>query len=160
MLPWRAAHPRSAGRRATAWSPSVDFVPWEKPDASLSVSQAAAEAAVVVRAVMKLVLEVIVVIGGVAHYNTDGGSCNIVYNGFTSPTGVSLSPSRRLKSSAYHEEPVWAFVSPFPSLLAIRLPPAHLAAPGSPLSPIRRSYLAVPCRSAPGERLSHGFQSW
>ena len=65
MLPWRAAHPRSAGCIATAWSPSLKYVPSVKPGASLPVSQAAAVAAVVVGALMILVLEVLVVAGGV-----------------------------------------------------------------------------------------------
>ena len=110
-----------------------------KPRASLSVSQATAVAAVLLR----------------DDISTDGARCNEAWNKLNRRRGLSPSPSGRLKSRAYHEEPVWAFVSPFPSLLAIRLPPAHLAAPGSPLSAIRRSYQAAPCASSPGG----GFQT-
>ena len=59
----------------------MKYVPSEKPGASLPISPAAAVAAVVVGALMILVLEVVVVAGGVPHYNADGGSYNGVWNG-------------------------------------------------------------------------------
>ena len=59
----------------------MKYVPSVKPGASLPISPAAAVAAVVVGALMILVLEVLVVAGGVPHYNADGGNCNDVLNG-------------------------------------------------------------------------------